>query len=266
MLFSSNIRLLRQRKKFTQDTVASALGMSRSTLNSYENGSIVNPTVDALLKFSDYYKVPVDTLLRINLSTLSESKLREIELGYDQYIKGSRLRILATTVDSKNRENIEVVPVKAKAGYRNGYSDPEYISRLPVFQLPILFKERKYRMFQIHGDSMEPIPDKSWVIGEYLENWYNIKDGHAYIILTKDDGIVFKIAFNQLKKKKSLLLKSLNPAYEPFQVNANDILEVWSFCNYISHQIPANNAKENFLPAISSIEKTLKDLKQHITA
>lgn len=238
--------------------------MSRSTLNSYENGIIVNPTVEALVRFSDYFKIPVDTLLRIDLSTLSESKLRELELGFDQYIKGSRMRILATTVDSKNHENIEVVPLKAKAGYRSGYADPDFISRLPVFQLPILFKERKYRMFQIQGDSMNPIPDRSWVIAEFLENWYNIKDGHAYIILTNDDGIVFKMAFNQLKKHKSLLLKSLNPAYKPFEVNANDIREVWSFCNYLSDEMPQPVINDDFIPAISNLEKTLSNLRKQI--
>ena len=36
-----------------------------------------------------------------------------------------------------------------------------------------------------------PIPDKSWVIGEYVENFYDIKDGQAYIFLTEDDGVVF---------------------------------------------------------------------------
>ncbi len=62
-------------------------------------------------------------------------------------------------------------------------------------------------MFQITGDSMLPIPDKSFVIGEYLENWYDIKDGQAYVILTQDEGLVFKVAFNQLRKKKSLMLE-----------------------------------------------------------
>ena len=41
-------------------------------------------------------------------------------------------------VDSKNRDNIELVPVKAKAGYTAGYNDPEFISSLPTFQLPFL--------------------------------------------------------------------------------------------------------------------------------
>jgi len=52
------------------------------------------------------------------------------------YIKGSNLRVLATTVDIANNENIEMVAEKAKAGYTTGYADPEFISELPVFQFP----------------------------------------------------------------------------------------------------------------------------------
>src|SRR5437773_9738819 len=144
----------------------------------------------------------IDTLIKIDLTKLSARRLLELELGHDAFIKGSRLRVLATTVDNNNKENIEVVPIKAKAGYKNGYADPDFIAKLPVFQLPILFNDRKYRMFQISGDSMLPVPDKSWVIGEYIENWYDIKDGHPYVFLTQDEGIVFKIAYNELKKKK----------------------------------------------------------------
>src|SRR6185369_16994492 len=128
---------------------------------------------------------------------LSEAQLHELETGHDSYIKGTKLRVLATTVDNENRENIEFVNIKAKAGYTAGYNDPEYISGLPTFQLPFLSPDRKYRTFQIDGDSMLPIPDKSYITAEYLTNWNDLKDGHAYIILTMDDGIVFKIAYNQ---------------------------------------------------------------------
>src|SRR6186997_194229 len=206
MYFSSNIKLLRNRRKRTQDLVAGELQMSRSTLNSYENGSIKNPTLEALMLFSKYFRLSIDTLVKVDLHKLSDFQLSELERGNDVYVTGSRLRVLATTVDSQNRENIEVVPLKAKAGYKNGFADPEFIKKLPTFQLPILFGDRKYRMFQINGDSMLPIPDKSWVIGEYVENFYDIKDGDAYVFLTQEDGIVFKVAFNQLKKKKNLLL------------------------------------------------------------
>lgn len=265
MTFNSNIKLLRQRRKLTQDHVAGELGISRSTLNSYENGSVQNPTLEMLLAFSRYFKVSIDTLVKMELQKLSEFQLSELERGHDVYVTGARLRVLATTVDSQNRENIEVVPVKAKAGYKNGFADPEFIKKLPTFQLPILFGDRKYRMFQISGDSMMPIPDKSWVIGEYVENFYDIRDGDAYVLLTQEDGIVFKVAFNQLRKKKNLLLKSLNPQYQPYEVPATDIREVWKFCNYISSELPEDYwAKDRVLKRIEKMEADMRELKGNL--
>ncbi len=262
MYFNTNIKILRQRRNRTQDLVATELGISRSTLNSYENGSIKNPTLEALLAFTKYFKVSIDTLVKVDMSKLSGFQLSELEKGNDVYVTGSRLRVLATTVDSQNRENIEVVPLKAKAGYKNGFADPEFIKKLPTFQLPILFNDRKYRMFQITGDSMLPIPDKSFVIGEYLENWYDIKDGQAYVILTQDEGLVFKVAFNQLKKKRSLMLKSLNPEYEPYEIQANDLREVWKFCNYMSSELPEHSMdKGDILTKLAALEKDVKGIK-----
>ena len=262
MSFNSNIRLLRQRRKLTQDMIATELGMSRSTFNSYENGAVVNPTLEALLGFSKYFRLSIDTLVKLDLEKLSEFQLSELEKGHDVFVTGARLRVLATTVDSNNKENIEVVPVKAKAGYKNGFADPEFIKKLPTFQLPILFNERKYRMFQISGDSMLPIPDKSWVIGEYLENFYDIKDNDAYIFLTEDEGIVFKLAVNQLKKKKSLLLKSLNPVFHDYEVSVKEVREVWKFCNYISSEIPEQYwQKDQILKRIERVEAEMKEIK-----
>jgi transcriptional regulator with XRE-family HTH domain len=265
MYFSSNVKFLRLRKERTQDMVATEVGLGRSTINSYENGSIKNPTLDALMLFSGYFKVSIDTLVKIDLSALSEYQLSELEKGNDTFITGSKLRVLATTVDNHNKENIEVVPIKAKAGYKNGYADPDFIKNLPTFQLPILFNDRKYRMFQVSGDSMLPIPDKSWVIGEYIENFYDIKDGLPYILLTTDEGIVFKMAYNQLRKRKNLLLKSLNAAYEPYEIDVAEVKEVWRFCNYISAEIPdAGLRKDELRTAIESIEKKIGSLKKSV--
>ncbi len=262
MYFNNNIKILRTRKNLTQDVVSNALGFSRSTLNSYENGSIKNPTLDGLLTFSKYYKISIDTLVKVDMGKLSQFQLMDLERGNDVYVTGSRLRVLATTVDSRNRENIEVVPLKAKAGYKNGYADPDFVKKLPSFQLPILLSDRKYRMFQISGDSMLPIPDKSWVIGEYLENWYDIKDGQPYIVLTQEEGIVFKIAYNQLKKKKNLLLKSLNTFYEPYEININEVKEVWKFCNYMSNEIPDTGVeKSELLLKIEKVQQEMKEIK-----
>ena len=264
MFFNSNIKFLRNRKGFTQEQAAEELNLSRSTINSYENGAVVNPTLEALQLFSDYYRTSIDTLIRVDLSKLSDSKLEEMESGNDTFIRGSKLRVLATTVDERNEENIEVVHLKAAAGYKNGYADPDYIKKLPSFQLPILFNDRKYRMFQISGDSMLPIPDKSYVIAEYLENWFEIKDGSAYVILTRDEGIVFKIAINQLKKRKRMILHSLNQFYKPYEINVSDVREVWKFCNFLSSEIPYPASRDELLKSIHVMEYEIGAMKHRL--
>lgn len=261
MYFSNNIKLLRNRKKRTQDVVAGELGMSRSTMNSYENGLITNPTVEALIGFSAYYKVSIDTLIKMDLHKLSESKLRDLELGYDDFIRGTKLRVLATTVDKENRENIELVPHKAKAGYTAGYNDPEFVRSLPCFQLPFLSPDRKYRTFQISGDSMLPIPDKSYVTAEYIENWMEVKDGNAYIVLTEDDGIVFKVVYNHVRTKKKLLLRSLNNTYEPYEIPISEVKEIWKFINYISSELP-EPAADDLYQKVVKLEKEMKQIRK----
>ena len=192
MYFAKNIKFLRRRRGRTQDDVAVALGLKRSTLSGYEN-RVAEPGIEVLLAFSKYFGIAVDTILKIDLTSLTESQMGELERGFDAYLKGSSLRVLATTVNSENNENIELVPEKAKAGYMTGYADPEFIGELPVFNLPFLSPNRKYRTFQLKGDSMLPIPDGSWVTGEYVQDWFNIVSGQAYIVFTMDDGIMFKI-------------------------------------------------------------------------
>jgi transcriptional regulator with XRE-family HTH domain len=237
MYFTSNIKFLRKRRGRTQDDVAVALNLKRSTLSGYENG-VAQPGIDTLVSFSGYFNMSIDTLLKIDMTRLSESQLGELERGYDAYVKGSNLRVLTTTVNSENRENIELVAEKAKAGYTTGYADPEYIGELPVFSLPFLSDKRKYRTFQLKGDSMLPIPDRSWVTGEFLQDWRNILTGKAYIVFTLNDGIVFKILENNISKDGKLVLFSLNPLYEPYEVHISEVKEIWKFVNYISSELP----------------------------
>ncbi|MFY9152751.1 MAG: LexA family transcriptional regulator [Prolixibacteraceae bacterium] len=236
MYFDSNIKFLRNRKKLTQDQLALALEIKRSTLNNYENG-ISGPSIQSLVILSDYFHVAIDTLLRVDLAKLRESQLYELEHGQDVFLKGSNLRVMATTVDRQNRDNIELVSEKAKAGYTNGFSDPEYISELPVFQLPFLSSERKYRTFQISGDSMLPIPDGAWITGEFVPDWTEIKSGELYVVLTLNEGLVFKQLKNELAEHGHFQLISLNPAYQPYQLGATEIREVWKFVHYISKEI-----------------------------
>lgn len=262
MYFSSNIKLLRKRKKLTQDELALLLAMKRSTLSGYEN-RIAQPGLDILLLFSDYYKIAVDTLLRVDLSKLSETQLRQLEQGEDVFLRGGNLRILASTVNAHNQDNIELVPVKAQAGYTNGFADPEYIGALQVFQLPFLSAEKKYRTFQLQGDSMLPIPEQAWVTGEYVLDWKGLKTGEACVVLTMDDGIVFKLIENRLEEEGKMVLYSLNPLYEPYEIHVSEIREIWKFIHFISHEIPDPVIPENQLVrTVAGLKQDLERLKR----
>ena len=261
MYFTSNIKFLRKRKGRTQDEVAVALSLKRSTLSGYENG-VAQPGIEILVTFSRYFNVSIDTLVKIDISKLSESQIGELERGYDAYIKGSNLRILTTTVSTDNKENIELVPEKAKAGYTTGYADPEFIEELPRFRFPFLSEKRKYRTFQLKGDSMYPIPDGSWVTGEFVQDWREIISGKAYIVFTIDDGIVFKIVENNLITDGKLILYSLNPVYEPYEVHVNEVKEVWKFVNYISNELPEPVLPEKqLIQTVTSMKNDLERLK-----
>lgn len=265
MYFASNIKFLRKRRGRTQDDVASALKMKRPTLSGYENG-VAQPGIEALVAFSGYYGISLDTLLKIDITRLSESQLGELERGYDAYIRGSNLRVLTTTVDSDNRENIELVSEKAKAGYTTGYADPEFIGDLPLFNLPFLSSNRKYRTFQLKGDSMLPIPDGSWVTGEYLPDWHDIRSGEAYIILTSDAGIVFKVTESKIDESGILILHSLNPLYEPYEVHISDVREIWKFVHYISNELPEPVLPEKeLLRTVASMKHDLYQLKRRVS-
>lgn len=257
--FSNNIRFLRKRRGRTQDDIAFALNMKRSTLSGYEN-QVAQPGIEALVSFSKYFNIAIDTLITVDLSALSEIQLSQLERGHDVYIRGSSLRVLTTTVDSKNNENIELIEEKAKAGYTTGFADPEYIRILPTFNLPFLSASKKYRTFQISGDSMLPIPDKSFVTGEYVTDWNFIRNHQPYIILTRDEGIVFKIVENRLNEEGVLKLHSLNPLYEPYKIPVAEIMEVWRFVHYISSEMPEPNRERD------TLAETVKHLQRQVQA
>ncbi len=243
-----------------------ALKLKRSTLSGYENG-IAEPSLETLIALSSYFTVSVDTLLRVDMATLSESQLGEIERGYDAYVRGGKLRVLATTVNSDNNENIELVPEAAKAGYSTGYADPEFIAALPVFRLPFLSDNRKYRTFQLKGDSMLPIPDGAWVTGEFLQDWNHIVDGRAYIIFTLNEGIVFKMAENRIASDGKLILYSLNPVYEPYEVHVSEIKEVWQFVNYISSELPDPVVPERHIySTVAGLKRDIQRIKRRLGA
>ncbi len=261
MYLGGNLKLLRKLKKKSQEDVSKELGLTRSTYSGYENG-VAEPGIETLVGISNYYLLPLDDLIKKDFSKLKEKDWESIDKGVYADIKGQQLRILTTTVNAENEEIIEMISQKASAGYTSGYADPDYIKVLPTFSLPFLSKNRKYRSFPIQGDSMPPVGPGSHVVGEFVQNWATIKSGTPCVIVTKEDGIVFKIVNNKLDSTQSFQLCSTNPLYTPYMVHVNEIIEIWKFVNYISPDLPDVKMDEGeMIQTMKQLQAEVHELK-----
>lgn len=226
---NQNFRFLRTREGLTQREFAERLGLKQATLGAYEEGR-ATPPLNVISEAARQFRVSLDNLITAELSSLPEKSWR--------IAAKPRKEVLAITVDMNGRENVELVTQKASAGYLSGYQDPEFVRDLPKISLPVLPKNRTYRAFEIRGDSMLPVQPGSIIFAEFIEDVSSIKNGKLYVLVTRNDGIVFKRIFNFAGQENKLLLVSDNRAYEPYGVDVADILEIWAAKAFFSNQFP----------------------------
>jgi transcriptional regulator with XRE-family HTH domain len=255
----SNMKFLRKLKNWTQNDLAEELEIKRSLVGAYEENR-ARPTYETLQTLSKIFKYSIDSLITKDLRRTEKVELfNEEQMAAN--LTGKNLRVLAITVDKKDNENIEMVPVKAAAGYLAGYADPTYIKELNKFRLPFL-PPGTYRAFEIKGDSMLPVQPGSVIIGEYLDNWKNIKDGHTYIVLSKHDGIVFKRLFNQIEENGTLVLRSDNTSYPAYSIKVDEVLEIWKAVINISYLNKGSDLSfQNILHMMQELKNDVAGLK-----
>ena len=215
------------------------IGVTSTTVDSIING---RPQPDGTRKRT---KPGYDVLMSI----INEFNINPDYLfGKDEQMIRSDLRKSAgysgmpqvVAVNPSGNENVVYVPIKARAGYLNGYGDTEYIESLPTFNMPHL-TNGTYRCFEVYGNSMvRTFFDGDLVFGKYVESLSDIKDGRVYVIVSKDDGIVLKRVINRIEERGKLILKSdnKNGNYPTYTIDAEDIMEVWYVTMFASKQMP----------------------------
>ena len=249
---NQNIRFIRKQLGLTQDQFGQQLGIKRSLVGAYEEGR-AEPRLELIQQMASLVGLSVDAMIGSDLGT-DATPLKKIN-----YKRGKE--VLVVSVDGNDKENIELVPHKAAAGYLNGYADTEFVKELPRFSLPIL-KHGTYRAFEISGDSMLPIMPGTIIIGEYVEDLKNLKSGKTYILVTDREGIVYKRVFNYLDENGKLFLVSDNRQYAPFQINGEEVLEAWSAKAYISVQFPDIETEKEM--SIDNLAGVVLDLQKEI--
>lgn len=250
---ANNLRYLRKKKGLTQQQFADLMEIKRSLVGAYEEHR-AEPKYALLKKIAVFFNLSMDELVDEKITDKWKPK---------SIVDGSSLRILSITMDSEQNENIELVPVKASAGYLNGYADPEFISDLPKFRLP-MFNQGTYRAFELKGDSMLPLNPGTVIIGEYEEDWHQIKPGQTYVVVSRTEGVVYKRVAFKFKSDKGLKLLSDNKTYDPYWIEANDILEIWRAKAFISMDFPEPTNEptlESLTHMMTEMQKTISTMK-----
>ncbi len=219
-MITKNLIYLRKKNKLSQKDLADAMGLPRTTLGDYERGK-TEPNLNMLIQLAEYFDVTVDDLIRSDLSH------QDLEI-----LRNKDLRVLAISVDRDNNGNIELVNSRAEAGYLQSFSDPEYIRELPKIYFPNM-PDGTYRGFEITGDSMLPVEPGSIIISTYVEQLSHIKDNKTYIIISKNEGLVYKRVKN-IPGKRVLFLQSDNEIYLPYEIPYEEIAEIWQYYAHLS--------------------------------
>jgi transcriptional regulator with XRE-family HTH domain len=223
-----NLRYLRRLRGWTQEEFANKLKIKRSLLGAYEEER-AEPRIEVLETIGSIFKLSLDELL---LKDLGDTK--------NNFIAKRRAAKLASgSID------IQFVPVKAAAGYLAGYADPEFIDELNTFTLPML-APGTYRAFEIIGDSMLPTPSGSVIVGEKVESLEHVKSSNTYIVISKQEGIVY-------------------PSYQPYHVEAEDVLEVWQAQMVITKASQQNRWDVNQLAnLVTNLQDQVSTLKKRM--
>ena len=159
------------------------------------------------------------------------------------------IKPVMVTMNDEMAENIAFVPIKAQAGYLQGYANQEYVEKLPSFGLPG-FQNGTFRAFEVEGHSMLQIDNKGFhpgdiTINQYVESPHQIRDGRVYVIVTPD-GMLLKRCINRLDGEiPRLICKSDNRSgdYPDIPLSPDQIIEVWEFkANITRYASPPGDA------------------------
>jgi DNA-binding XRE family transcriptional regulator len=247
---SNNIRHLRALKKWSQEQLAEQLEIPRARIGSYEEERC-DPPIETVIKLSNLFHIAIDALVKCDLSKFDSESFMKV---------GENRILFPIIVDKANQDAVEVVTMKASAGYLTGYSDPEYIEKLPLMSLP--FKTvGTHRAFPITGDSMPPLKNGCYVVGKYIESINDIENGSTYILVTKEEGVVYKRLF---KKGKSIELHSDNKNYQPYVIKNSEVVELWKFvCTLNNADTQAEDVNlHDMMQLLQTMQASIEELKK----
>lgn len=198
---------------------AKRVDIHEATIRKYERGDRI-PKIDVIEKI-------VQTFPEVDIQWLLGMERREPKEE-------------ARPVAGLSLKMVPLVDQYAHAGgYLSGFADPEYIDELPKVPFPVEGTFRgKYLAFEIRGDSMYDGTSDGYAEGEIAlgrevkpEYWRNKLHTHKwrdYIIVHKEHGVLIKRIQNQDVNTGDFEAKSLNPDFDSFRLNFQDVVQLFN--------------------------------------
>jgi phage repressor protein C with HTH and peptisase S24 domain len=164
------------------------------------------------------------------------------------------------TVDSSDNDNMVLVNAKAAAGYPQNIQDTSWYKQLPAFDLPLPeFRNATYRGFQVEGDSMLPnLQPGEWVLAKAVEGLDDLNPNKMYVVVLHDAVLVKKI--EKLPGNSKILLISLNEIYPPYEIEAEQIQELWQVSSKITFGVDATTEKG----LLRQLQESMEELKNQL--
>jgi phage repressor protein C with HTH and peptisase S24 domain len=237
----------------SQQQLADMLSVGRTAIANIEAG-FANPGHKTLLELAGIFEVQIDDLLNRNL----ESDMPKALSKKPTVAKGPVVyRPVVVTVDEAGEENIVLVDTKAAAGYPTRYLEPEFYKELPAFKLPGSdYRNGTFRCFQVEGDSMvDSLQNGDFVVGRFCDNHFkDIREGYIHVVVTNDNVLVKRI-LNKAESEHKLTLISDNDAYPAFDVDIDEVKEIWYVKSKLTNYMPVKK---------HDIDKLIGDLTMQV--
>ena len=107
------------------------------------------------------------------------------------------------------------------------------------------------------------------VLGEKVEHLNDVKNNNAYIVVSRSNGIVYKRIVRNNKTKELVTLVSDNPIFEPYSLDAIDIMEIWKAQMIITkidkHQRWDVGQMAGLAGVVNNLQQEVASLKKQIS-
>ncbi|MCI1894162.1 MAG: XRE family transcriptional regulator [Lactobacillus sp.] len=226
MNVGERMRAIRKQKKISADTLADAIGVSRSTIFRYEKGDIEKVPIEVVAKVALALGVKPQVLMGLKSTGLVES----IHDTVVQLHPDRQQNVYTYAEDQlKEQQNENVVPfpeqreivcgrgTAAGAPIDGATQDAEVRrTRVNVDDIPASADE----IVTVEGDSMEPdYPKYSQIFVRWQDT---IDDGDLAVVRVADEGVTFKQVSRDYQQKK-IVLHSLNDKYPDRYLDPEDV-------------------------------------------